>query len=341
MGIEEEYINILHGAGGRVMSEFIREVIIPSFSLRSPNRGIGLDYMDDGGAIILDGQKIVMTIDAHTVFPIFFPGGDIGRLAVSGAINDLACMGARPLALALTLVIEEGFSFSSLKRILKSINDTSVECKVPIICGDTKVVEKGVVDQIIVSTCAVGVAEKGIILDCGVKPGDKIIVTGSIGDHAAALLACRENIGFDVDIKSDVSPLWDVVEAALNAGEIHAMKDPTRGGLSTALNELAEKSQVDIIVEEACIPIKPEVQAISEVLGIDPLDSTNEGKIIMAVSPDSAENVLSTIRKNPKARDAAIIGEAVSGEGKVLLKTVAGGTRLLTPPLGTQVPRVC
>ncbi|AFK22329.1 hydrogenase expression/formation protein HypE [Pyrococcus sp. ST04] len=323
------------------MEELIRTVILKNIKISSAG-GIGLEALDDGATIPLGDEHIVFTIDGHTVKPIFFPGGDIGRLAVSGTVNDLAVMGAKPLALASSLIIGEGFEVSDLERILKSMNDTAQEVPVPIITGDTKVVEDEI--GIFVITAGVGITQRPIT-DSGAKIGDLVLVSGTIGDHGIALMSHREGISFETELKSDVSPIWDVVEAVakeIGWENIHAMKDPTRGGLSNALNEMARKANVGILVRENDIPIKPEVKAASEMLGISPYEVANEGKVVMIVSKEYGEDALEAMKKLEKGKNAAIIGEVIKEyPGKVILETGIGGKRFMEPPIGDPVPRVC
>ncbi|WP_048055961.1 hydrogenase expression/formation protein HypE [Pyrococcus sp. ST04] len=334
-------IKLEHGAGGELMEELIRTVILKNIKISSAG-GIGLEALDDGATIPLGDEHIVFTIDGHTVKPIFFPGGDIGRLAVSGTVNDLAVMGAKPLALASSLIIGEGFEVSDLERILKSMNDTAQEVPVPIITGDTKVVEDEI--GIFVITAGVGITQRPIT-DSGAKIGDLVLVSGTIGDHGIALMSHREGISFETELKSDVSPIWDVVEAVakeIGWENIHAMKDPTRGGLSNALNEMARKANVGILVRENDIPIKPEVKAASEMLGISPYEVANEGKVVMIVSKEYGEDALEAMKKLEKGKNAAIIGEVIKEyPGKVILETGIGGKRFMEPPIGDPVPRVC
>ncbi|CAB50218.1 hydrogenase expression/formation protein HypE [Pyrococcus abyssi] len=334
-------IRLEHGAGGELMEELIRDVILKNLTLNSAG-GIGLEALDDGATIPIDGRHIVFTIDGHTVKPLFFPGGDIGRLAVSGTVNDLAVMGAKPIALASSLIIGEGFDSQDLERILKSMDETAKEVPVPIVTGDTKVVEENV--GIFVITAGIGIAEKPIS-DAGAKVGDAVLVSGTIGDHGIALMSHREGISFETELKSDVAPTWDVVKAVADAigwENIHAMKDPTRGGLSNALNEMARKANVGILIKESEIPIRPEVKAASEMLGISPYEVANEGKVVMIVEREYAEEALEAMRKTEKGRNAAIIGEVIKDyPGKVILETGIGGKRFLEPPIGDPVPRVC
>lgn len=339
----EDVIELTHGGGGTIMEQLIRGVIVSGVSIRRALNGVGLDELDDGASIKLGDYEIVISMDGHTVDPIFFPGGDIGRLAVSGTLNDVAMMGARPIALCDSIIVEEGFPISDLRRIVTSMNETAKEVGVAIIGGDFKVMPKGRLDRIVITTCGLGLAKRGqLILDNGAKPGDKVIVTGSIGDHGIALLAAREGLGFETELKSDVAPIWETINAALEVGGVTAMKDPTRGGLASALNEIAEKSRVSIWLQEEMISIKESVKAASEMLGLDPFEVTCEGVATICVSQQQAEEVLEAIRKTRYGKDAQIIGTVKAEKpGYVLLETVVGGTRVVEKPLGEPIPRVC
>ncbi|NJE30673.1 hydrogenase expression/formation protein HypE [Thermococcus sp. 18S1] len=334
-------IKLEHGAGGEIMEELLRDVILKNLSLKSAG-GIGLDQLDDGATIPLGDKHLVFTIDGHTVKPLFFPGGDIGRLSVSGTVNDLAVMGAKPLALANSMIIGEGFDGEDLKRILNSMDETAREVPVPIVTGDTKVVEDGI--GIFVITAGIGIAERPIS-DAGAKVGDVVIVSGTVGDHGIALMSHREGIAFETELESDVAPIWEVVEAVAKAigwENIHAMKDPTRGGLSNALNEMAKKADVGILIRETDVPVRPEVRAASDMLGINPFDVANEGKVVMVVPREHAEEALEAMRRTERGENAAIIGEVIDRyRGKVLVETGIGGKRFLEPPAGDPVPRVC
>ena len=334
-------IKLEHGAGGELMEEFIKDFILKNISLKSAG-GVGLEALDDGASIPFGDKHIVFTIDGHTVKPLFFPGGDIGRLAVSGTVNDLAVMGAEPLALANSMIIQEGFSSEDLERILQSMDKTAKEVPVPIVTGDTKVVEDKI--GIFVITAGLGIAER-VITDSGAKIGDVVLVSGTVGDHGIAIMSHREGIAFETELKSDVTPIWEVVKAVADAigwENIHAMKDPTRGGLSNALNEIARKSNVGILVRESDIPVKPEVRAASDMLGISPYEVANEGKVVMIVAKEYAEEALEAMRKTKRGKDAAMIGEVIAEyKGKVILETGIGGKRFMEPPVGDPVPRVC
>ncbi len=338
-----EIIRLSHGAGGAYMDELIRRLFLEGFRLRKALDGVGLDALDDGASLRVGDREVVVSIDGHTVDPIFFPGGDLGRLAISGAVNDVAVMGARPVAILDAIIVEEGYSMEKLRRLVRSMNETAQEAGVAIISGDFKVMPRGHLDRVVITTCSIGLLEAGRrILDSGARPGDKVIITGPIGDHGIALMSAREGLEFETELRSDVAPIWCVVEAALKAGEVRAMKDPTRGGLSAALNTIAEKSGVSIWIDEDRVPIREEVRAASEMLGLDPYEVTCEGRAIIIVSPETADDVVRAVRRTRYGEGAEIIGE-VRGErpGYVLLRTMVGGTRVLRKPLGEPIPRVC
>jgi len=329
-------VNLMHGAGGEVMGELLRVIT----NLEHNNAGgIGLESLDDGAVIPLNGQNIVFTTDSHVVYPIFFPGGDIGRIAICGTVNDLAMMGGRPIALSCGMVIPEGFEVADLERIVASMDAALGECGANLVTGDTKVVERSALDTIIINTAGIGIAGR-VVRDCGLSVGDLIIVSGTLGDHGIAIMAHREGFDFGGQIQSDVSPLWPLVERALAAGEIHAMKDPTRGGFANAINEMARKSGVGVIIDEVNLPIRASVRSAAGMLGIDPLEVANEGKVVMGVAPDDAETVLEALRSHPYGREAAIIGRVVEGS-HVVMRTTVGGERFIEPPIGDPVPRVC
>lgn len=326
----------MHGAGGEVMGELLKT--LTRFTHNNAG-GIGLESLDDGAVIPLAGKNIVFTTDSHVVRPIFFPGGDIGRISVCGTINDLAMMGGRPIALSCGMVIEEGFEVGDLERIVASMDAALGECGAHLVTGDTKVLEKGALDGITINTAGIGVAEH-VVRDSGLKAGDRIIVSGTLGDHGIAIMAHREGFDFGGQIHSDVAPLWTLVERALSAGTIHAMKDPTRGGFANTINDLARKSGVGIIIDEEAIPMRKSVMSASQMLGIDPLEVANEGKVVMGVPEECAEEILDALRSHQYGRDAAIVGTVIEGS-RVIMKTVIGGERFIEPPLGDPVPRVC
>ena len=329
-------VNLMHGAGGEVMGELLQIIT----NLKHTNAGgIGLESLDDGAVIPMCGQNVVFTTDSHVVSPIFFPGGDIGRIAVCGTINDLAMMGGRPIALSCGMVIPEGFEVADLERIVASMDIALGECGANLVTGDTKVLERGALDTIIINTAGIGVADR-VVRDNGLLPGDAIVVSGTIGDHGIAIMAHREGFDFGGQIHSDVAPLWMLVERALAAGDIHAMKDPTRGGFANAINEMAKKSGVGVVIEEEALPFKKNVKSAAGMLGIDPLEVANEGKVVMGVAPGDAEAVLAALRSHPYGRDAAIVGRVVEGS-HVVMRTAIGGERFIEPPVGDPVPRVC
>ena len=338
----EEFVKLSHGAGGSMMDDLVRELFLGGFQNREALDGVGLDALDDGASIRVGGSEIVLTMDGHTVEPLFFPGGDLGRLAISGAVNDVSVMGAKPIAVLDAIIVEEGYPMAELKRLVASMDATAMEAGVALIGGDFKVMPKGALDGVVMATAGVGVLVGKRILDSLAKPGDKVIVTGSVGDHGIALMSSREGLSFETRLQSDVAPIWGTVEAALQAGEVHAMKDVTRGGLSSALNEFAKKSRVSIWLEDGKVPVKESVRAASDMLGLDPYEVTCEGKAILCVSPGSAADVLEAVRGTKYGRDAEIIGDVrAERPGMVLLRTLVGGTRILRKPLGEPIPRVC
>lgn len=334
-------INMSHGAGGGIMQGLISEIILGNLKNKRVNGGVGLDDLDDGATIPWEDYEIVISTDSHTVNPIFFPGGDIGTISIAGTVNDVSVMGAKPLAIANAMVISEGFSGEDFEKIIKSMDAVCQEVDVAIITGDTKVMEHDKLDKIIISTTGIGVVKRGdVIRDSGLKIGDKIILTGSVGDHGISLMSFREGFGFETDLKSDVAPVWGMVEAALEIGGVNAMKDPTRGGIANALNELASKSGVGMLIDEEKIPVKAEVIAASEMLGLDPYEVANEGKVVMGVEADRADQILEAIRKTKYGKDAQIIGE-VTNDAHVIIETFLGGKRILEAPIADPVPRVC
>ena len=337
--MSDDKINMNHGAGGEVMANLIASTVLDNLTKKSVNGGISLDALDDGASIPLGDYEIVMTTDGHTIDPLFFPGGDIGRISAAGTINDVSVMGAKPLAISNAIIMQEGFPIEDLDRIMKSLNEACEEVDVAVITGDTKVMPQDKLDGIVMVTTGIGIAKKGEV-DSGLEVGDKIIVTGSLGDHGMSLMSFREGFGFDTDLKSDVAPMWNIVKKALDVGGVTAMKDPTRGGFANAINEMASKSGKGIVLEQDAIPIREEVHAVSEMLGIDPFEVANEGKVVMGVKADKAEEVLEAIKSEKYGENAAIIGEVVEGE-YVIVNTPIGGERILEAPIADPVPRVC
>ena len=329
-------VNLMHGAGGEMMGELLKTLTRISHNNAG---GIGLESLDDGAVIPLGGQNIVFTTDSHVVRPIFFPGGDIGRLSVCGTINDLAMMGGRPVAISCGMIIEEGFLVEDLARIVGSMDAALGEAGAALVTGDTKVLEKGSLDGIVINTAGIGVAERPV-RDNGLEEGDAILVNGTLGDHGIAIMAHREGFDLGEQIISDVAPLWSLVERSFHAGTIHAMKDPTRGGFANAINELARKSGVGIRISEEDLPVRRSVRSASDMLGIDPLEVANEGKVIMGVPAQDADEVLRALRSHPLGKDAAIVGRVTEGH-HVIMETRIGGERFIEAPIGDPVPRVC
>jgi len=329
-----------HGAGGRAMRALIEDVFLP---LGGPVDGVGLAAMDDGAALRVGDQWLVVTTDSHVVQPIFFPGGDIGRISICGTVNDLAMMGAtEPLGLTCAVVIEEGFPREELERIRDSMKRACDEAGVTIVTGDTKVMGKGEVDGIVLNTAGFAMARR-IVRDDGLKPGDKIIVTGTVGDHGMAVMTKRRDLQIEGDLRSDVAPVNGLVRAALQAGgdAIVAMKDPTRGGLASVMHEFAQKAKVGVLLDGPAVPVTPEVQAAAEILGIDPLVVANEGKAVLGVRPEVADRVLAALREHPQGRRAAVVGTAIAERpGNVILDTGLG-RRLLAESDGEPLPRIC
>jgi hydrogenase expression/formation protein HypE len=329
-------VTLMHGAGGEVMGELLQT--LTKFSHNNAG-GIGLEALDDGAVIPFHGHNLVFTTDSHVVRPIFFPGGDIGRIAVCGTINDLAMMGGCPVALSCGMIIEEGFEVADLARIVASMDEALGEAGANLVTGDTKVMERGALDGIAINTAGIGVADT-VIRDNGLQPGDRIIVSGTLGDHGIAIMAHREGFDLGGQIKSDVAPLWGMVQQALAAGTIHAMKDPTRGGFASAMNEMAKKSHVCVRIREESLPFRRSVKSAAGMLGIDPLEVANEGKVVMGVPPSDVDAVLAALRSHKYGRDAAVVGVVTLG-AHVIMETAIGGERFIETPMGDPVPRVC
>ncbi|MFX1418872.1 MAG: hydrogenase expression/formation protein HypE [Promethearchaeota archaeon] len=340
-------IRLAHGAGGVLQGELI-DFITKNIPFKNVNNGIGVKELDDGATIPLKNyeKEIVVTADGHTIFPIFFPGGDLGTLSITGTVNDLLMMGAEPLALTSMIIIEEGFGFNQLERIVNSMNSIAKKANIAIIAGDTKVMPRGTLNEMIIATTGIGIKDKIIkILDSNIKIGDHIIITGSIGDHGTALLASREGLNISTDLKSDISLLLEIyntLKFEISNNYIHAMKDPTRGGIAAALNEWAMKSNVSLWIGEEEMPIKKQVIAICDMLGLDPYNIACEGRALMAVDPDHSNDILKKIKSTEIGRNAEIIGEVKKeNPKKVFLKTIVGGTRFIDFPLGEVIPRIC
>jgi hydrogenase expression/formation protein HypE len=338
----DQRIGLKHGAGGRAMRALIEGLFMNGFA-ETPVDGIGLGAMDDGAALRVGDRWLVITTDSHVVHPIFFPGGDIGRLAVAGTVNDLAMMGAtQVLALTCAVILEEGFARSDLERIQASIHGTCREAGAVIVTGDTKVMGRGELDGIVLNTTGIGLTER-VVPDSGLRAGDRILVTGTMGDHGFAIMALRKGLELEGDLRSDVAPLNDLVACALAAGEgaVTAMKDPTRGGLSSALHEMADKSGVGIVLDERSVPVSPVVGAAADLLGIDPLQIANEGKAVLGVRPERADRVLAALRSHPLGERAAIVGTCIAEHAGAVILDTGFGRRLLSEPEGDPLPRIC
>lgn len=332
----EERVLLAHGDGGELMAQLVAEVFISRL-------GTGEPPGDDAARLAARG-RLAFTTDAFVVDPIFFPGGDIGRLAICGTVNDLAAAGARPLAISASFIIEEGLLISDLERLVASMASTAEEAGVRVITGDTKVVPRGKVDRVYIATSGVGEVPEGVhVSGAEARDGDAVLVSGPVGDHGLAVLSRREGLEFESEIVSDCAPLADLVQRLLAAAPgAHALRDPTRGGVATALNEIARQSQVAIELVEASVPVRPAVAAACELLGLDPLYAANEGAMLVILPPEQAEAALAALRGHPRGQEAARIGQVISGPpGRVLVKTALGSHRLLDRHVGEQMPRIC
>ncbi|MFH1075669.1 MAG: hydrogenase expression/formation protein HypE [Pseudomonadota bacterium] len=336
--MKKDCILLDHGSGGKASSELIRRYILPGFD------NAILSALDDGAVWEVSGKRIAFSTDTYVVDPIFFPGGTIGDLAVNGTVNDLAMCGALEPYLSSAFIMEEGFPLSDLERIVSAMKAAADRAGVLIVTGDTKVVPKGSVDKIFVNTAGVGLVWDGANLSgCNARPGDKILVSGAIADHGMAVLIHREGISFNSSVQSDTAPLNHMVKGLLSAGiEVHVLRDPTRGGLATSLNEIAQQSGVEMLVHEERIPIRKEVAAACELLGFDPLYVANEGKLVAFVAEKDANTALDVLQSYDLGKDAVIIGEVLEiREPRVLLKTNIGGVRIVGMLAGEQLPRIC
>jgi len=345
-------ITMGHGAGGEMMQELVAEHIAPFL----PDVAIEVPLRSFDDSAVVDG--IVFTTDAHTVKPLFFPGGNIGSLAIAGTVNDISVMGARPIAISLALVLEEGLEIETLERAMRGVGECSELAGVPVVTGDTKVMEAGAIDGMVMVTSAIGI-ESGYLehnlevarssrevrgrwlTDDNLDEEDVILVSGTLGDHGIALLSFREGYGFETEVRSDIAPLNHLIEQLLRVGGITSMKDLTRGGLANALNEWSAKSDIGIEVDARGIPVSQPVLNACDLLGLDPLSIGNEGKIALSVVPSMAKEVLETLRSSPLGSHAAIIGRATREINRVVLRTEVGGRRVLEPPVGDPVPRIC
>jgi hydrogenase expression/formation protein HypE len=326
-----------HGSGGRLTAQLVRDFFLPAFD--NPV----LRKLDDQAVVEVGASRIALTTDSFVVTPLFFPGGDIGRLAVNGTVNDLAMSGARPLFLSAAFIMEEGLPLEDLSRIIESMAAAAAEAGVAIVTGDTKVVNRGSADKLFITTAGVGLVPEGRSISASnAKPGDVIIVSGTIGDHGMAVWSTREGLEFEGAIESDTAPLNALVEAMVSSGDIHALRDPTRGGLATSLCEIAASSRVGMEIDANAVPVREDVKAACETLGMDPLFVANEGKLVAMVAEASAGTVLEAMRTVAQGREARIIGRVVAEHpGMVLLKTEIGGSRILDLPFVEQLPRIC
>ncbi len=332
-------VDLSHGAGGRASAQLIDEIFRATFDNPMLNRG------DDQAAFDVPAGRMVMSTDGYVISPLFFPGGDIGSLAVHGTINDLAMAGARPLHLAAGYIVEEGFPLGDLERIARSMGDAARDAGVAIVTGDTKVVERGSGDGVFITTTGIGLLAPGLELSSNrARPGDLVILSGSIGDHGVAVMSRRNNLGFETDILSDSAALHGLVAEMVRAAaaSLRVMRDPTRGGLAAALNEIAQSSRVGFLIDEERIAVRAEVAAACELLGLDPLYVANEGKLVAIVAPEAAAAVVAAMRAHPLGREAALIGEVVEDDMRfVQMTTSFGGGRIVDWLAGEQLPRIC
>jgi hydrogenase expression/formation protein HypE len=339
LDIANARVDLSHGAGGRAMAQLIADIFHAALDNEWLRQG------NDQAVLPAPPGRLAMTTDAFVVSPLFFPGGDIGSLAVHGAINDVAMSGARPLYLSASFIIEEGFKLADLARIAESMGQAARAAGVPVVTGDTKVVERGKADGVFISMAGVGVVPEGLELSGDMaRPGDALLISGAIGDHGVAIMSKRENLEFDCEILSDSAALHGLVAdmVATAGGALRLMRDPTRGGLAATLNEIAQQSGVGFRIEETAIPVRPEVAAACELLGLDPLNVANEGKLLAVVAPEQATALLAVMRAHPLGRDAAIIGRAVEDERRfVQMQSSFGGARIVDWLAGEQLPRIC
>jgi len=341
--VQDTHINLAHGSGGKAMRDLIDDIFISSF-----NNPI-LSQLEDQASFNLaslmqQGDRLAFTTDSYVVDPLFFPGSDIGELAINGTVNDLAVSGAKPLYLTCSVILEEGLPIETLRRVAISMKRAAQKAGVQIVTGDTKVVHRGAADKLFINTAGIGVIPTGITVSAhNILPGDRIIINGELGNHGAAILIARGELALETNIESDCQPLHGLVETILKVcPEVHAMRDATRGGLATVLNEFALSSDVGICLYEQSIPVREEVKGVCEILGLDPLYLANEGKLVVVVKQENADTVLSAMKSHPAGKDACIIGEVISSPpGIVLLKTAFGTERIVDMLVGEQLPRIC
>lgn len=339
--LRDEHVTLSHGSGGKASHNLIEGIFAPAFA--NP----WLDAMDDAATFTVNGtgQRLAFTTDTYVVSPLFFPGGDVGKLSVHGTINDLAVSGAEPLYLSAGFILEEGFPMADLRRIVNAMAQAATEAGVAIVTGDTKVVQRGKADGLFINTAGVGVVRTTWPMgQFQARPGDKILISGSIGDHGIAVMLAREGLDMETDVKSDTAPLHTLAAAVLAASgeKVHCLKDPTRGGLATTLNEIALASEVAIALDERLIPVRPGVRGACEILGLDVLTIANEGKLLVVVAAEAAQTALETMRAHPLGREAALIGEVrATPPAMVFLRTELGGIRVLDMLVGDPLPRIC
>jgi hydrogenase expression/formation protein HypE len=330
-------ILLAHGSGSKLSHDLIERVLAPR--LANPI----LARMDDSAVFDLSG-RLAFTTDSYVVNPIFFPGGDIGRLAICGTVNDLSTSGASPLYVSLALIIEEGLDMDELERVIESVRDTAAEAGVQVVTGDTKVVDRGKADRLFINTAGIGLIAPGLeISGANARPGDRIMLSGGIGEHGLAVLSQREGLRFSLPVASDCAPLNSMVQQMLaSGGDIHSLRDPTRGGLASTLNEIAGQSGVGIVIEEEKIPVHDGIRGACELLGLDPLYIANEGKLVAVIAPEGVDSVLQAARQNKYGRQAAVIGEVTAERrGRVVMKTRIGSSRIVDMPVGELLPRIC
>jgi len=345
----DDVILLADGGGGERMLELVKRQILTRFGPLDPSGELA--KLSDAARVITGGAELAFTTDSYVVRPLEFPGGDIGRLAISGTVNDLSCLGARPVALSMGLILEEGLDMALLGRVLDSAARTAREVGVPVVCGDTKVVERGSADQLFINTAGIGLIVKGAdgkprqLGAATIRPGDRVLVSGTLADHGVAVMSKREGLRFEAAVESDVAPLWPLAERLLAAcPNLRVLKDPTRGGLAAAVNELAEAARVRMRIEEAAVPVRPAVAGACDALGLDVLNVANEGKYVVIVPADEADAALAAMRGHPLGREAAVIGEVLEGGApgpRVTLRTRIGGERVLELPYGEDLPRIC
>ena len=337
--MQSDIILLGHGSGGRLSHRLLDELIIPILS------GLAPSEQNDAAVLAHGGGRLAFTTDSYVVDPIFFPGGNIGDLAINGTVNDLAMAGARPLAVSVGLILEEGLPVADLRQILAAMRTAAEAAGVRIVTGDTKVVPRGKADRIFINTSGIGVFDHALeIRGSGARVGDKVLVNGPIGDHGMAVLASREGLELEADIRTDSAPLAELVAGLLAelGGAVHALRDPTRGGVATTLKEIALQSAVEITLQEEALPVREAVGGACAILGLDPLFVANEGKLLVVVAPEAATRALAAMRRYPVGREATLIGEVTAGSaGQLLLRTAIGGVRAIEMLAGEQLPRIC